>query len=172
MLLRRLSEFDPAKPIWVEAESKKIGQVQLPDALLDAMRKGTTINVDAPMPQRVTLWREDYRHFEEDPIALIERLVHLRPLVGGDEFAQWQTLAENGGVLELFERLMRNHYDPAYRRSILRNYPEIDKSPQIMLEDLSAQALIPVARDMRSRFEGGFAEVAALSETRASQDAG
>jgi tRNA 2-selenouridine synthase len=172
MLLRRLSEFDPARPVWIEAESKKIGQVQLPEALLDAMRKGVTICVDAPMPQRVTLWREDYRHFEEDPIALLDRLVHLRPLVGGEEFSQWRTLAESGGVLELFERLMRNHYDPAYRRSILRNYPEIDKSPQIMLDDLSAEALLPVAQSMRSRFEGGLAPVSAAMERPQDQNAG
>jgi tRNA 2-selenouridine synthase len=153
MLLHRLSEFDPARPIWVEAESKKIGERQLPEALLVAMRIGLTIAVDAPMPQRVLLWREDYRHFEEDPIALIGRLAFLRPLIGGEEFAQWQALAETRQVLELFERLMRNHYDPTYRRSILRNYPAIDASPKIMLDDLSAEALLPVAQSMRTQFE-------------------
>jgi tRNA 2-selenouridine synthase len=49
---------------------------------------------------------------------------------------------------------MRNHYDPAYRRSILRNYPEFDSSPKVTLEDLSAQGLLPVAQSMRSSFEG------------------
>jgi tRNA 2-selenouridine synthase len=154
MLLRRLSEFDPARPIWIEAESKKIGDVQLPDALLATMRKGITIAVEAPMSQRVRLWREDYRHFEEDPAALIERLAYLRPLIGGEEFSTWQGLAERREIVELFERLMRNHYDPAYRRSILRNYPEFDSSPKVTLEDLSAQGLLPVAQSMRSSFEG------------------
>jgi tRNA 2-selenouridine synthase len=153
LLLRKLSGFDPARPIWVEAESKKIGERQLPDALLAAMRNGLTISVDAPMPQRVLLWREDYRHFEEDPVALIERLAFLRPLIGGEEFAQWQSLAESRQIVELFERLMRNHYDPAYRRSILRNYPAIDASPMLMLEDLSAEALLRVAQTIRSQFE-------------------
>ncbi|WP_019141750.1 tRNA 2-selenouridine(34) synthase MnmH [Noviherbaspirillum massiliense] len=152
-LLQRLREFDPAKPVWIEAESKKIGNVQLPDALLAGMRKGVTIAVDAPMPQRVLLWREDYRHFEEDPEALIGRLSHLRSLVGGEEFAEWEKLAQARQVVELFERLMRKHYDPAYRRSILRNYPAIDSSPKVVLEDLSADALLPVAQRMRSEFE-------------------
>lgn len=153
VLLRQLSEYDPSRPIWVEAESKKIGERQLPDALLAAMRNGLTISIDAPMPQRVQLWREDYRHFEEDPVALIERLAFLRPLIGGEEFAQWQALAESGQVLALFERLMRNHYDPTYRRSILRNYPAIDASPEVVLDDLSPEALLPVAHSMRSQFE-------------------
>jgi tRNA 2-selenouridine synthase len=127
--------------------------VQLPDALIGAMREGMTLAVDASMPQRVQLLREDYSHFEQDPKALIERLVHLRPLVGGEEFDTWKVLAENRQVPELFERLMRHHYDPSYRRSILRNYPAIDASPRVMLDDLSVEGLLPVAQSMRSRFD-------------------
>lgn len=153
MLLDRLASFDGNRPVWVESESKKIGQVQLPDALLNAMRAGMTIAVDAPMALRVQLLREDYAHFEDDPDALIERLRYLRPLVGGDEFEQWETLASQKKVPELFERLMRHHYDPTYRRSILRNYPEIDASPTFMLEGLSIRELNPVARDMIARVE-------------------
>ncbi len=153
LLLQRLSGFDPALPVWVEAESKKIGQVQLPEALLSGMRRSMTITVDAPMPERVQLLREDYAHFEQDPQALIERLVYLRPLIGGEEFTVWQELADRRAVPELFERLMRNHYDPAYRRSILRNYPAIDASPKIELQSLSLENLQPVARSLREQFE-------------------
>lgn len=153
LLLRRLSQFDPARPVWVEAESKKIGQVQVADALLAGMRQGTTIVVDAAMPQRVQLLREDYAHFERDPQALIERLANLRALVGGEEFAAWQELAGRRAVPELFERLMRNHYDPSYRRSIMRNYPDIDKSAKVMLEDLSHAGLLPVAQSLRASLE-------------------
>jgi len=153
MLLEKLDSFDAARPVWVESESKKIGQVQLPDALLQTMRGGMTIAVDAPMAQRVQLLREDYAHFEDDPGSLIERLRYLRPLVGGDEFEQWESLASQKKVPDLFERLMRHHYDPTYRRSILRNYPEIDSSPKIMLEGLSMTALQPIARELIARME-------------------
>lgn len=153
LMLRRLSEFDPARPVWVESESKKIGQVQLPDALLNTMRTGMTIAVDAPMAERVRLLREDYAHFEQDPQSMIDRLAHLRPLIGGEEFSAWQDLATRREVPALFERLMRNHYDPTYRRSILRNYPAIDASPKVMLEDLSPAALLPVAHSLRAAYE-------------------
>ena len=153
LLLRQLMQFDPSRPVWIESESKKIGKVQLPDALLGGMRKGETIAIDAPMPQRVQLLREDYAHFEDDPKFLIERLAFLRPLIGGEEFAAWEELAERHEVPTLFERLMRNHYDPTYRRSILRNYPDIDKSPKILLEDLSMEGLLSVAHELRTRYE-------------------
>lgn len=152
LLLNHLSKYDLNRPIWVEAESKKIGNVQLPNALLETMRKGLTIQVDTVMPQRVLLWREDYRHFEEDPLGMLERLKFLRPLVGGEEFEAWELLAERREMPELFERLMRNHYDPAYRRSILRNYPAIDESPLITLRDLSPEGLVTVAKSMLGTF--------------------
>jgi tRNA 2-selenouridine synthase len=153
LMLRQLSVYDPARPIWVEAESKKIGNVQLPNALLETMRKGLTIQVDADMEQRVLLWRQDYRHFEDDPQGMLERLLFLRPLVGGGEFAVWEVLAKQRQMPELFERLMRNHYDPSYRRSVLRNYPAIDTSPSITLHDLSPVGLRSVAESMRNSFE-------------------
>ena len=152
-LNRYISSFDPTLPIWVEAESKKIGNVQLPIKLLDAMRVGIIIQIDTAMPQRVLLCREDYRHLEEDPMGMLERLKFLRPLVGGEEFSAWEALANSHRMPELFERLMRNHYDPAYRRSILRNYPAIDASPHVALHDLSATGLLPVAESMRRSFE-------------------
>lgn len=153
LLLRTLSAYDPARPIWVEAESKKIGNVQLPDALLETMRHGLTIRIETEMPQRVALWSEDYRHLAEDPMAMLELLKFLRPLVGGEEFAAWEQLAQQKNVLELFERLMRNHYDPAYRRSTLRNYPAIESSSAIAIHDLSPAALLSVARKMRNLYE-------------------
>jgi tRNA 2-selenouridine synthase len=153
LMLRQLLAYDPALPIWVEAESKKIGNVQLPNALLETMRKGLTIRIDADMAQRVLLWRQDYRHFEDDPQYMLERLLFLRPLVGGEEFAAWEELAKQHQMPELFERLMRNHYDPSYRRSVLRNYPAIDASPLIALHDLSPIGLRSVAESMRNAFE-------------------
>lgn len=153
LLLRQLANFDPQHPIWVEAENKKIGNVQLPTALLNTMRSGLTIQIETDMQQRVSLLREDYRHFEDNPQFMLERLTFLRPLVGGAEFLIWAELAVQRRMPELFERLMRNHYDPAYRRSILRNYPAIDASPPITLSDLSPAGLLPVAESMRKSFE-------------------
>lgn len=155
-LLRQLMAFDLMRPVWIEAESKKIGEVQLPDSLLRTMRTSMTIRVDAPMEQRVRLLLEDYRHFEEDPQFLLTRLSYLRPLVGAQEVEEWQRLADEKQIPQLFERLMRVHYDPAYRRSILRNYPDFDKASLVMLEDISPEALRPLAASLRERFETIF----------------
>ena len=145
LLLAKLRSFDPARPVWVESESKKIGAIQLPDALLETLRAGRVFAVEAPMAERVKLWREDYGHFEADPASLIEKLHNLRPLVGGEEFALWEKLAAEGRMPELFERLMVAHYDPAYARSIGRNFPGYERAPRLRLESLAMPALLDEA---------------------------
>lgn len=150
LLIDKLRRFDPELPVWVESESKKIGAIQLPDALLESFRNGELFAVDAAMTERVRLWREDYGHFEADPDALLERLRHLRPLIGGEEFALWEQLGNERRMPELFQRLMEAHYDPAYARSIGRNFPQFADAPRLELQSLDMAALQAVARDLHA----------------------
>jgi tRNA 2-selenouridine synthase len=150
LLVDKLRRFDPGQPVWVESESKKIGAIQLPAELLDAMHAGRIFSITAPMSERVKLWREDYGHFERDLDALMERLRHLRPLVGGEEFALWERLARERRAPELFQRLMEAHYDPAYARSIGKNYPRIDHAAKIELTRLDRESLLGASRQLHS----------------------
>jgi tRNA 2-selenouridine synthase len=145
LILEQLMKFNSDEPVWLEAESKKIGERQIPQALFDKMHAGTPYKVKAPMSERVKLWREDYRHFEENPNQLINQLIHLKPFVGGDEFETWKALADKQNMPKLFERLMTAHYDPAYRRSTLRHFPTIDASKLINLSSLAKDELTKVA---------------------------
>ncbi|OGA24259.1 MAG: tRNA 2-selenouridine(34) synthase MnmH [Betaproteobacteria bacterium RIFCSPLOWO2_02_FULL_67_19] len=148
LLVDKLRRFEPSRPVWVESESKKIGAIQLPAELLQAMHASKVFAISAPMSERVKLWREDYSHFEHDLAAMMERLRHLRPLVGGEEFALWERLAAEGRAAELFQRLMEAHYDPAYARSIGKNYPAVEESSKLTLERLDRQALLEVAEQL------------------------
>lgn len=148
LLLDTLKRFDPQRPIWAEAESKKIGAISLPEALVVQLHAGRVFRVETPMAARVALWREDYGHFERDPASLLARLKHLRPLVGGEEFARWEQLGESRQIAELFERLMTQHYDRAYARSINAHYPGFVSAPLVRLAELSDAALDGVARQI------------------------
>ena len=148
MLLEKLRSFDANKPVWVESESKKIGALELPSALLEAIRAGRLFNVTAPMTERVRLWREDYSHFERDPEGLLERLQYLRPLVGGEEFDRWKHFAQQRLMPELFQRLMEVHYDPAYARSLGKNYSSYAQADSVDLQSLDPMNLRRVAEDL------------------------
>ena len=148
LLLAKLRSFDPSRPVWVESESKKIGAIHLPDALLETLRGGRVFAVEAPMNERVQLWREDYGHFETAPDALLEKLRYLRPLIGGEEFSLWESLANQRRMPELFERLMVAHYDPAYARSIARNFPQYEHAPKLTLDSLDMPTLLNEAASL------------------------
>lgn len=152
LVLDCLRRFDTERPVWVEAESKKIGKLQLPSAIHEAMCRTTPLYLTAPMPERVRLWREDYSHFAADPSKMVELLAPLKPLVGGEELAHWRDLALRGAVDDLFERIMLKHYDPCYVHSTKRAFNGNADSPHIMLPSLSADALAGVADELVRRY--------------------
>lgn len=119
-LLQALSRLDPTRPVWVEAESKKIGNVQLPTPLHEALRSAPIWRVSAPLTARVQVCREDYAHFAAAPLQMVAKLEPLKPLVGGETLATWRALAEAGDSDTLFASVMERHYDPCYERSLKR----------------------------------------------------
>jgi tRNA 2-selenouridine synthase len=142
LLRLALQQFDPSRPVWVEDESKKIGQRQLPERLFEALHDAPVWQLSAPMPARVQICREDYAHYAAHPQALVEQLQPIKPLVGGAVLAHWQALAEAGEVDALFEAVMRQHYDPCYLRSMRRNRA----LQPLDLPDLSPATLAAAAR--------------------------
>lgn len=150
-LLERLRSFDPARPVWIEAESKKIGRIQLPDALHEAMYSSPTLTLEVGMPERVRLWHEDYAHFVANPVAMVEQLAPIRPLVGGEAYERWQKLAAAGLTAELFERVMREHYDPAYTRSTRRLFENERGGERLVLPSLSDEAMRAAAQELVRR---------------------
>ena len=111
--------------MFVEAESKKIGLINTPESLLAKMRASECLAIEAPVAARVQLLMEDYKHFLSDPALLIERLTPLLPLHGRQVLDHWQQLARTGEWAVLVEKLLLQHYDPAYLRSTASNFPRL-----------------------------------------------
>jgi tRNA 2-selenouridine synthase len=155
LLLDRLRKFDDAKPVWVESESKKIGNLQLPRALFEAMRSAKTFLVTACMRERVLLLREDYPNFASDPQAMIARLAPLKLLVGGGELEHWSALVQAGRLDEMLERVLSVHYDPSYKRSRKHSSGQVDPAAQIELLPTDPASLASVASDLTRRFGAG-----------------
>jgi tRNA 2-selenouridine synthase len=154
LLLDKMRRFDRRLPVWLEAESKKIGNLQLPDALYEAMQASPVVNVAAPMPARVRLWREDYPHFAADPEGMVRKLEPLKPLVGKETLALWMNLASTSRVDELFESVMTRHYDPCYARSNRRSYGRRIDERAIELDSLDHRDLETPVRRLVEVFMG------------------
>ena len=136
-----LRRFDADVPVFVEAESRKIGQLQVPEALILAMRGSPCVRIEADVPARVDFLLADYGHFLADPAALKAQLDCLLALHGQETIAAWKALADRGAFAELVAVLLVQHYDPAYRRSMDRNYLGLDAAPVVRPDDLTPAAI-------------------------------
>jgi tRNA 2-selenouridine synthase len=142
MLLHALSRLDPGRPVFVEGESKKIGQVQVPDGLINRMRASSCIALEAGVDTRVSLLLDEYRHFVADRAALDAQLDCLVGLHGRERIAQWKALAGQGAWREFVARLLVEHYDPAYRKSSARNFAGLADAQRMPVDSPDAFAAI------------------------------
>jgi tRNA 2-selenouridine synthase len=146
LLVAKLERFDPARPVIVESESKRIGRVQVPDALLEAMRAAPCLRVELPTASRVALLKEEYAHFLGDPVLLAQRLAPLVVLHGKAKVERWNAQAQAGAFDELVESLLVEHYDPTYSRAIERNFPNFPRALVAAPEGIDADAFRRAAR--------------------------
>ena len=135
-----LRRFDPALPVFVESESKKVGNLRVPAALMEAMRASDCVALSLSRPHRVRLLMEDYAHFADSPAALNEQLDYLVALHGREKIKRWQSMAVDGAMPALVEELLADHYDPAYLRSIDRNFVKFSQAQALELADIDAAA--------------------------------
>ena len=145
-----LQHFDPARVVFVESESKKVGKLSVPEALMDNMRSSPCVTLSLSHPNRVRLLMEDYAHFVRDPDFLNERLNRLIDLHGRAKIAHWHELALSGKMDVLVEALLVDHYDPLYLRSIHRNFVQSDKARVLELNGITENDFRAAARRLHS----------------------
>ena len=143
-----LAGFDPARPVHVEAESKKIGQLQVPGELLDRMRKGECLRLDVRSSERVRFLIDEYRHFLAEPAALKEKLACLTAHYGRAVVDRWLAQAASGAWQALVGDLLHTHYDPSYLRATTRNYLHYDSARQLSIERLDAAGIESAAAEL------------------------
>lgn len=140
-----LRSFDRGLPVFVESESRKVGNLRVPDALIGQMRAADCIVLDLPRAERVRLLREEYLHFEQTPQALHAQLDCLTALHGRATIDEWKARADAGDWDGLVDRLLEEHYDPAYHRSIARNFSRIATAHHVQATDAGTQAFERIA---------------------------
>ena len=145
LLLAELRGFDAGRTVFVEGESKKIGQLHVPEALIARMRSSPCVRLDTAIEARITLLLDEYRHFVSDVAKLEAQLDCLVALHGRHAIAKWKALAARGAWRDFVATLLLEHYDPAYQRSSQRNFTRLAD---------------PYALTIRTPDEGGFEKAA------------
>jgi len=144
----KLRRFDPSKPVFVESESKKVGNLRVPGLVMERMRASPCIAVNLSRPNRVRLLMEDYEHFCADPSALNTQLDHLVQLHGRAQIDAWHAMANGGEMVQLVDQLLAQHYDPAYLRSIDRNFVRYPQADVLTLDDIAPEDFLKAARQL------------------------
>lgn len=149
-----LRRFDPKKPVFVEAESKKIGQIALPDSLMQAIRQASIWEVHVPIDARVSYLLQDYAEYVQYPERLKQQLSYLTSIFGHEQLNAWFTHIDSGEFASVTEQLLRDHYDPLYQRAVSRSDTNRVRNRMTML-DLTQFTLANTASQLIAATETG-----------------
>ena len=136
-----LRQFTCSRPIFVESESRKIGQCQVPEPLIHAIRASNVIIAEADRAVRSQFLLDEYHHFRTDVPGLHALLDKLVVMHGAKRVADWKQLIGEDRWLELVDSLLGEHYDPSYDRSMKRNFSRLEQAPVVTLRDTDDTAL-------------------------------
>ena len=146
-----LADLDPSKPVLMEAESSKIGEINIPEALWRAMKSAPVIEVRAPLLARARYLVSTYRDLTADPARLIALLDRLPGPHGRATIESWRGLVHDRLYEALAAGLMEAHYDPAYTRwSRKHPRPCLDV---IDLQELSRSSIMEAAKRIAARLK-------------------
>lgn len=143
-----LRRFDASRPVFVESESKKVGNVAIPTSLVEHMRKGPCINLSLPIEERIALLLEDYSFFVQNTAFFCKRLDALTEVRGKVVVDNWKTLIMQGDVRPVVSELLSLHYDPGYLQSIQRNFEQYGQAIQLEVNDRSEASLRAAAQSL------------------------
>lgn len=139
-----LRRFNPEQPVFVEAESRAIGRVMLPEALLQAMHRSRCVSVQAHRDERIAFLLVDYAHLFDEPDTFKAQLRKLIGLHSRERVERWCRLIDENERGTLFGELIELHYDPAYTRSSSGHFVELPRATPFILRpndaDIDEQA--------------------------------
>ena len=116
-----LQRFDPAKPVYVESESSRVGNIQLPAELWKRMTEAPQIPITAPRQSRAQYLLKGYTHLTEDITDLNKLIAGMTRRHGHERTKNWQLLIDAEAWGDLAYELLETHYDPAYDTTLQRH---------------------------------------------------
>lgn len=148
-LWTQLRTFDPARPVWAESESRRVGRLHVPPELFERLRDGDCVRIEAALTARVDHLLDRYTSLIADPADFNAKLERLVGQHGHKQVGEWQALVTAGEWRQLAEKLIVDHYDPAYRRGGEGLYRRAEQARVIPVSTLDQGTLLRVARSLR-----------------------
>ena len=150
-LWNALRKLDPSQPVFIESESKKVGGLHIPDALMEKIRNGACIELRSSTQTRVSWLIREYHHFLTGTDNFKDKLALLTAHYGKVQITKWNEAIDAGNFPELVEELLVKHYDPSYQSSIVRNFPQYKIENFVQLENDSDEAFAQAAKAIAAK---------------------
>lgn len=107
--------LDPHRPVWIEDESRRIGDVGVPGALFDQMQQAETVVLDVPDATRLDRLVALYGRCP--PADLHDALDYIRQRLGGLRTQQAHAAIRTGHLRRACS-LILSYYDDAYAHGL------------------------------------------------------
>jgi tRNA 2-selenouridine synthase len=143
-----LRKMDPSQPVYVESESRKVGNLAVPESLIVAVRSGQCYQLELSDDERVKLLLEDYEFFVKTPTLFASKLNALVAIRGKQQVENWQSHIEQGQIDIVVRELLTLHYDPTYFASMKRNFARIDNAKILTAQSRSMACLTAIAQEL------------------------
>ena len=101
--------------IWLEDESQRIGNINIPSAFWETMRKSPLIFLEIPFEERLRHITEEYSHWEKE--KLTDAVKRISKRLGGLETKNTLEFLENDNFTEAF-RILLHYYDKRYLKGL------------------------------------------------------
>jgi tRNA 2-selenouridine synthase len=111
-----LQRFDLAKPIWIEDESRVIGQCHLPQPLYELMRQAPLFLIESNEENRLDNLLNLYGSASDEKLSEATNRICKR--LGGQRTKEILDFIKNGNKREAF-RLLLGYYDKAYEHQLV-----------------------------------------------------
>lgn len=109
----RLSELKDAQYYLIEAESKRVGRIIIPDFILEGKDKGTRIHIDSPIESRIKAICETYR-FADYHEEFVKAVEIIKKRMNPDLYMQIMESLNNRQYEWFVKLLLEEYYDPKY----------------------------------------------------------
>lgn len=102
--------------VFVEGESKRIGNVLIPNYIYDKMSKSDRILISTSLDTRVENIVDEYTLSKEWKDEVVKGLNNLKKYISEKEISTYINMLENNKIKEVVKNLMENYYDPMYKK--------------------------------------------------------
>jgi len=125
----------PDKPLWLEDESRHVGQCTLPGAIWQQMRNAKVFFLDASVGDRSEHLMDEYGDFNEQELR--DAIERVRERLGGLHTKLALQMLEEGDRRACCEILLEHYYDKTYLHGLSKRPQENIHRIPVSLTDIS-----------------------------------